>query len=64
MKRREEGAGEEGVFGQSFGWGLVGGAEEGGRVTRRPTARGHVTLLKVIGCDIVSGLVVLLRHGK
>lgn len=24
--------------------------------------RSHVTLLKVIGCDIVSGL-VLLRHG-
>lgn len=33
-------------------------------MTRGPTARSHVTVLKVIGHDIVSGLVLLLRCKK
>ena len=31
---------------------------------RWSTARSHVTVLKVIGCDIVLGLMLLLRHKK
>lgn len=46
----------------------IGSLSEGVRMeestTRRPTAGSHVTGLKVIGCDIVRGLMVLLRHRK
>lgn len=46
----------------------IGSLSEGVRMEesmmRRPTAGSHVTGLKVIGCDIFQGLMLLLRHRK